>query len=84
MKNTENSRKTRILGSFLYAVFTYTVLHGEDRLNMIEDVKLDWFLVITYKVFPSCSKDHQKFENPILTDFSVINYVIMTSRDDFS
>ena len=41
MKNTENSRKTRTLFSFLYAVFTYTVLHGGDRQNMKEGVELD-------------------------------------------
>ena len=46
MKNTENSWKTRILSSFLFAVFTHTELHGENRLYMTEVIKLDRFFVI--------------------------------------
>ena len=46
MENTENSWKTRILSSFLFAVFTQTMPDGENRLDMIENIKLDWFLVI--------------------------------------
>ena len=78
MENTENSRKTRILGSFLYAVFTYTVLHGEDRLNMKEGVELDWFLLIrSFQAVPKVTKNTKP-------RFLKIDYVIMTSRDDFS
>ena len=46
MENSENSWKTRILSSFLYAVFTYTVPDGGDRLNMKETVELDWFFFL--------------------------------------
>ena len=46
MENSENSWKTRILSSFLFAVFTQTMPDGENRLDMIENIKLDWFLVI--------------------------------------
>ena len=40
-KTQKIHEKTRILGSFLYAVFRFTVLHGGDRLNMKEGVELD-------------------------------------------
>ena len=78
MKNTENSWKTRILSSFLFAVFTQTVLDGQNRLDMIEGIKLDWFFVI--KSFQAVPKIIKNTENRFL----VINYVIITSRDDFS
>ena len=64
MENTENSWKTRILSSFLYTVFTHTVLHGDDRLNMIEEIKLDCFFVI--RSFQAVSNNHQKYKK---TDF---------------
>ena len=78
MKNTENSWKTRILSSFLYTVFTHTVLHGDDRLNMIEGVKLDCFFVIrSFQAVPKTTKNTKNW-------FLVKNYVIIPSRDDFS
>ena len=40
MENTENSCKSKIMSSFLFAVFTYTVLHGGDRLIMKEGLEL--------------------------------------------
>ena len=77
MKNTENSWKTRILSSFLFAVFTQTVPDGENRLDMTEGIKLDWFFVIkSSQALPVIIKNTK-------TDFLVINYVIMTSHDDF-
>ena len=77
MKNTENSRKTRILSSFLYAVFTYTVPHGGDCLIMKEGLELDWFFVIgSFQAVPKTTKITK-------TCFLKIDCVIMTSRDDF-
>ena len=78
MKNTENWWKSKIMSSFLFAVFTYTVLHGEDRLNMKEGVELDWFLLIrSFQAVPKVTKNTKP-------RFLKIDYVIMTSRDDFS
>ena len=58
MENTENSWKTRILSSFLFAVFTQTVPDGEDQLNMIEGVKLEWFFVIrSFQAVPKTTKN---------------------------
>ena len=34
------------MSSFWFGVFTHTVLHGGDRLNILEGVKGDWFFVI--------------------------------------
>ena len=78
MENTANSWKTGILSSLLFAVFTHTELHGENRLDMTEGIKLDWFFVI--KSFQAVPKIIKNTENRFL----VINYVIITSRDDFS
>ena len=78
MKNTENSRKTRILSSFLYAVFTYTVPHGGDCLIMKEGLELGWFFIIrSFQAVPKVTKNAKNW-------FSEMNYVIMTSHDDFS
>ena len=78
MENTENSWKTRILSSFLFAVFIQTVPDGEDRLNMIEGVKLEWFFVIrSFQAVPKVTKNAKN-------RFSEMNYVIITSRDYFT
>ena len=66
MENTENSWKTRILSSFLFAVFTQTVPDGEDRLDMTEDIKLDWFFVITsFQAVPKIIKNTKNRFYPI-------------------
>ena len=78
MKNTENWWKSKIMSSFLFAVFTYTVLHGGDRLIMKEGLELGWFFIIrSFQAVPKVTKNSKNW-------FSEMNYVIMTSHDDFS
>ena len=78
MKNTENWWKSKIMRSFLFAVFTYTVLHGGDRLIMKEGLELGWFFIIrSFQAVPKVTKNSKNW-------FSEMNYVIMTSHDDFS
>ena len=78
MKNTENWWKSKIMSSFLFAVFTYTVLHGGDRLIMKEGLELGWFFIIrSFQAVPKVIKNAKNW-------FSEMNYVIMTSHDDFS
>ena len=75
MKNTENRWKSKNMSSFLFAVFTYTVLHGGDRLIMKEGLELGWFLIIrSFQAVPKVTKNAKNW-------FSEMNYVIITSRD---
>ena len=78
MKNTENWWKSKIMSSFLFAVFTYTVLHGGDRLIMKEGVELGRFFIIrSFQAVPKVIKNAKN-------RFSVMNYVIITSRDYYT
>ena len=78
MKNTENWWKSKIMSSFLFAVFPYMVLHGEGRLIMKEGLELGWFFIIrSFQAVPKVTKNAKNW-------FSEMNYVIMTSHDDFS
>ena len=62
MKNTENWWKSKIMRSFLFAVFT----HGATWWRPRDYERGAWtWLIFYYKVFPSCSKGHQKFEKLI-------------------
>ena len=54
MENTKNPWKSKIMSSFLFVVFTYTVLHGGDRLIMKEGLELDCFIIIW------CPSEHKR------------------------
>ena len=58
----------------MFLVFTYTVLHGGNRLNMKEGLELDcFFLIRSFQAVPETTKNTK-------TCFLMKNYVIITSR----
>ena len=65
VEKTENSRKTRILSSFLNAVFTKTVLHGGDYPFTKARLILDRLKMKRYSpLLPNMVKNPNFCQNP--------------------